>query len=274
MMLTFVLLGGCAARNLAPPLHGAAERGFLRVVLEGNPFTFAGQLKKPIADVDELVVYLEGDGHVKTRSGGISRDPTPRFPVGWLLARQDPAPAVLYLGRVGQHNSDFARPEYREYWAEKRFAPEVAYGMGLALDQAKKQTGATRLHLVGFSGGGAIAVLLAGQRQDVDSLVTVAGLLDHAFWTGRNGYQPLTGSLNPADVAGKVNALPQVHFFGTHDALIPAEISKRFFDLAAFENASRVSVPSGHNKGWEKAWPALLEQYIEPLRGGLPASTN
>ena len=259
------MLEGCATPQ-RPVMVDAPERGFSRIRLDGNPFSFAGQIKIPASSVDILVAYIEGDGHVVNASGRVSSDPTPHFPVGWLLARQDPAPAVLYLARLGQHNAAFASVEYRQYWTEKRFAPEIIRAMSLALDSAKQKAGATKLHLVGFSGGGAVASLLAAQRDDVASLVTVAGLLDHAWWTNERGYPPLTGSLNPADVAGKLVHLPQIHFYGTNDSLIPPAVSSRFLGLAPFTNASQTGVAAGHNKGWEQAWPALLQTRVIPLR--------
>ena len=268
LLCCMVLATGCAAPQ-SPQIHMPQENGFSRIMLEGQPFVFAGQIKKPAGTSETLIVYIEGDGHVVNASGRVSDDPTPHFPVGWLLARQDPAPAVLYLARPGQYNKAFARPEYRDYWTEKRFAPEVVSGMSLAIDAAKQQTGSKKLHLVGFSGGGAVATLLTAKRQDVASLVTVAGLLDHAYWTGENGYPPLTGSLNPADVASQLTHVPQIHFYGANDSRIPPSISARFLLLAKFDNAWRVSVPAGHNKGWEHIWPHLLASQVIPMRGGV-----
>ena len=267
LLLLFCLFmaGGCATPQ-RPVLADAPESGFSRIHLEGNPYTFAGQIKMPASSAEALVVYIEGDGHVVDASGRISTDPTPHFPVGWLLARQDPAPAVLYLARLGQYNAAFARVEYRQYWTEKRFAPEIIQAMSLAIDAARQKTGATKLHLVGFSGGGAVAALLAAQRNDVVSLMTVAGLMDHAWWTNEKGYPPLTGSLNPANVAGKLAHLPQIHFYGTNDSLIPQAVSSRFLGLAPFSNASQAGVAASHNKGWEQAWPVLLQTKVIPLR--------
>ena len=42
MVLASVLLAGFAARNLATPLHGRAERGFSRITLERHPFIVVG----------------------------------------------------------------------------------------------------------------------------------------------------------------------------------------------------------------------------------------
>jgi pimeloyl-ACP methyl ester carboxylesterase len=62
----------------------------------------------------------------------------------------------------------------------------------------KQRSGSTRLTLVGYSGGGTIAVLLAARRSDVAEVITVAANLDVGYWTQRDGLSPLTGSLDPA----------------------------------------------------------------------------
>lgn len=67
------------------------------------------------------------------------------------------------------------------------------------MDALKQRFGATRLTLVGYSGGAAVAALLATRRNDVARLVTVDGNLDHRAWTAHHRVTPLTGSLNPAE---------------------------------------------------------------------------
>ena len=213
-----------------------------------------------------MVVYVEGDGHAVSRSGRISADPTPYYPVGWMLARQDTAPAVLYLARLGQYNPRFATAQYNKFWGEARFAQTIVQAMNHTLDVVKERLQIERIHLVGFSGGGAIACLLAARRNDVASLVTVCGLLDHAFWTRKNGYTPLSASLNAADEAQKVRHIPQIHFFGTNDSVITPDISWQFLHSAEFSHAERIAVEARHNSGWEQAWPALLSGKIASLR--------
>lgn len=92
--------------------------------------------------------------------------------------------------------------------------------MGRALDVLKASTGAARLVLVEYSGGGAVAVLLAARRNDVAGLVTVAANIDLGYWTRRNQLAPLIGSLDPATFADQIADLPQVHFTGSRDDVV------------------------------------------------------
>ena len=246
----------------------AEEYGFASAPLEGGGLVFAALLKAPTTPVDSLIVYIEGDGRVVEFSGQISANPTPRRPISWKLARRDPAPAVLYLPRLGQYSEAYAAADYRQYWTGKRFAPEIVRAMSLALDKAKARAHARQLHLIGFSGGGAVAALLAASRDDVASLATVAGLLNHAFWTAKHNYKPLVGSLNPSDTAHSLRHIPQIHFYGKQNTIISPEISEHFLRLGAFANAQRVGVVAGHNDGWENAWPGLLTDFLVPLRLG------
>ena len=124
----------------------------------------------------------------------------------------------------------------------------------------KERTGTNRIYLVGFSGGGGLACLVAARRDDV------AGLLDHDWWTRTNNYPPLTDSLNPADFAAKLADIPQIHFYGMDDKLISPAMSARFESLAPFKDFTRAAAPAGHDTGWQKAWPGLLQRYVLPLR--------
>jgi len=92
-------LCGCAHSR---HLEGGAAARFTPLILEAPLFAFDAQLKIPKAHSDSMIVYIEGDGHAVSRSGRINSDPTPYYLIGWLLARQDTASAVLYLARLGQ----------------------------------------------------------------------------------------------------------------------------------------------------------------------------
>jgi pimeloyl-ACP methyl ester carboxylesterase len=182
------------------------------------------------------------------------------------LAIQDPAPRVLYLARIGQFMPAYATPSNKVFWSSGRLAPQAVAAADEAINQAKLKAGASVVHLVGFSGGGGLAVLLAESRDDVRTLVTVAGLLDTEWWVRTRNFKPMQQSLNPADRAASIRQVPQVHFYGTEDNVIPPEMSRVFAARAHFVKLSRVGVPSAHDRGWAERWKALLEEYILPLR--------
>ena len=269
--LLFIILiatAGCGASS-AGAWTSLTERSstynFQAVSFDVESFTLAGLLKGRAGDSSELIVYLEGDGRGVIR-GKVTHDPTPNRAMGFELAKSDPAPAVLYLARVGQFQPDQNGPEYQAYWSHKRLSEEAVVAASQALDQAKALTGAKSIHLVGYSGGGGLALLLAKRRTDVLTVTTVAGLLDINWWVKEKNFQPLTGSLNPAAGAKNLANMPQVHFYGTEDIIIPPAMSSHFKSLAPFNNFNRVAVPTNHWKLWPELWPELLQNQVIPMR--------
>ncbi|MDR3152718.1 MAG: serine hydrolase family protein [Deltaproteobacteria bacterium] len=269
--LLATLAAGCAASSLdlwQGAVVKSGPRGFVPVDFPAGNYHLAGLLKSEGGH--ELVAYIEGDGRAIV-NGRPSSDPTPRTPQALDLALQDPAPNVLYLARIGQYMPAYATEANRPLWSDRRLSPEAVAAASEALDQAKKRTGALFLHLVGYSGGGGLAVLLAERRGDVVSLVTVAGLLDTEWWVATRGYRPLIGSLNPADSLTGILNVPQLHFYGTDDKVIPPEMSRVFASKGAFTRLARLPVQSDHYKAWTAAWRELLEKYVLPLRQGAGA---
>jgi poly(3-hydroxybutyrate) depolymerase len=114
------------------------------------------------------------------------------------------------------------------------------------------------VHLVGYSGGAAIAVLLAARRQDVASVRTVAGNLDSEAVNRMHRVSAMPESLNPIDVAPALARIPQIHFISQSDIVVPASIAARF--AAAATGCARVVTIVGpsHESGWAEQWPTLL----------------
>ncbi|MDR1165417.1 MAG: alpha/beta hydrolase [Deltaproteobacteria bacterium] len=263
-----LLLCGCApnAQDLwRRVVAKSGPQGYVPVDLPAPPFHLAGLLKSQRPG-EPLVVYLEGDGRAIV-GGRPSSDPTPRAPQSLDLALQDPAPNVLYLARVGQYSPAYATSQYRAFWSDRRLAPEVVEAASHAIDKAKELVGTVGpIHLLGYSGGGGLAALLAEKRDDVRTLVTVAGLLDTDWWVSTRGYRPLAGSLNPAAESFKIKGLPQIHFYGAKDRIIPPEMSAVYAAKTAFASLTRVEVDSDHYQAWTGRWKDLLRRYVLPLR--------
>lgn len=263
------LLAGCAVGGAGSAVNSLAGRGadygFKPVNFSGPQFTLAGLVKGRSGLSDDLVVYLEGDGRGVVR-GRVTDDPTPSRAMGFELASSDPAPIILYLARVGQFQPSQTGRKYQAYWSNKRLSEESVRAADQAISEAKADMGAKRVHLIGYSGGGGLAILLAERRTDVVTLATVAGLLDTSWWVREKNFQPLEGSLNPADKATLLAGLPQIHFFGSEDSIIPPRMSAHFKTLAPFTDFRRIEVGTNHWKGWPDMWPGLLQNYLLPMR--------
>lgn len=206
----------------------------------------------------ELVsIYIEGDGAAWPTPYSPPGDPTPARPVALALAAADPGIAVAYLGRPCQYLDAAAlRGCDRAYWTRKRFAEEVIAAYDEAIDRIKRGSGARRIVLFGYSGGGVIAALLAARRDDVGRLVTVAAPLATAEWTSWHGVSPLTGSLDPTDLGENVRLPRAVHFVGADDRIVPAPVVEHFIR----RRGGRIEVIPGfdHECCWSRDWGALL----------------
>jgi hypothetical protein len=214
----------------------------------------------------DLTVYIESDGQSWLDTRTLSADPTPIRPLVVRLAAADTARNRLYLGRPCQYlAAEQLRSCNPTYWAEARFAPEIIDGYMAALDLAVRKSGAPRLTLIGYSGGGAVAALVAARRDDVTLLVTIAGTLDHRTWTRDAGVSPLDVSLNPPDFAGRLRSVRQIHFVGERDRKVPATVAESYMAQLGDTRRARLVRLAGydHECCWDEGWRGLLDQYVQ-----------
>lgn len=242
----------------------AAEHGFKRIAIEAAPFDLAGFLRRG-APGSPMVVVIEGDGYAFLRPDRASADPTPHDPVGLEIALAEPAGTVLALARPCQYPRMPKPPACANarWWTSLRFAPEIVDATSRAIDLVKAEVAAPRVHLVGWSGGGVLATLIAARRPDVASLVTVAAPLDLAAWTAHHRVSPLDVRPSPVDVAAGLRGVPQVHLAGARDTVVPAGIVRGFVERLPPEAGARVEIVDvDHRCCWAERWPGL--------RTGLP----
>lgn len=252
------LLTGCASEGGWRPhaLHHAAPQGFQAIQMVDGPFDiFALGRLRP--NTEPLIIYLEGDGAPWLSPYHPPRDPTPVTPTVLNLAMADPSPAVVYLGRPCQYLSSDAQaqcdPAYRD---EARFAPEVLHAYQHILDQLKQRTGAQALHLVGYSGGGVLAALLAARRTDVAHWSSIGAPLALATWTTRQKISPLSRSLDP-DMDTPAPP-PGFHWIGARDDIVPPVIVQEF--VARHGGHVRIVPGFTHDCCWVESWPRFLEE--------------
>ena len=118
------------------------------------------------------------------------------------------------------------------------------------------------MHLVGYSGGGAVAVLVAARRSDVASLRTLAGYLDHKTLNRVKKVTPLYGSLNPMGIAQSIKDVPQIHFSGSKDQIIPSWVASNFSKVADNPNCVETRIVGAtHKTGWIELWKKISNQF-------------
>ena len=208
-----------------------------------------------------LRVYIEGDGFAWISRYRVSPDPTPHNPVGLKLAVADRATSVIYIARPCQYIGVGSNPSCSQvYWTSHRFAREVIDSTNGVIDRAKKAAVAETVELIGYSGGGAVAILAAARRSDVVNIRTVAGNLDHVTLHRKNNVSQLTGSLNAADVAAQLSEIPQIHFVGADDDIIEPYVPESYRSRARSTICIEIQKIPGasHTSGWSNIWPNLL----------------
>lgn len=220
LLLAALLLGGCASNTAIRQIEASPDWTRKEVTA---PLPAAAWIR---GRSDVVHVYIEGDGVAYATPTSPSLDPTPITPTALLLAQQDTAQAVAYMARPCQYVSGSACST--QCWTTGRFSKQVLNAENRLLERIKKQAGADRIVLIGFSGGGAVAALLAAMRTDVAYLITVCGNLNPEMWTRLHHVTPLYDSLSPMDFAPQLANIPQTHFIGGEDMNMPRQVADSF----------------------------------------------
>lgn len=272
--LAFILIAclwACSSTTKQPrstqrAIIQAEQAGFTEQRYATDTFTITAYQQLPTYPTQTLHVYIEGDGNSWKTKYQLSDNPTPKQPLALLLAARDPHSHVVYLGRPCQYTplslDTFCDPKY---WSSHRYAPEVIAAFDQVLNQLKEKNKNSHFVLIGFSGGASIAALIAAERNDVSGLITVAGDLNHVALNEYHHTTPLKGSLNPTKVAAKLKNIPQHHFTGGRDKIVPPWLAEEF--AKAVDNPGCVKVTNlknvSHHKGWESRWVELVKLPLE-----------
>lgn len=225
-----------------------------------------------------FIIFIEGDGATWTRSGTKPPlDPTPGRLIPLELAMlesrvldQHGGPEgsntlVAYVSRPCQFH--WAKECNEALWTSARYGSRVQELMNAAI-RALVHTTLTkdvapndvqpRLSLVGHSGGGTMAALLAASRGDVDCLVTLAAPLDTDAWVENQGLSPLSGSQNPVTLLDRLEAVRSHHFVGENDSVVrPVALGE--FAIPTKNRQVHLLPGTSHTLGWTNSWKHLRQ---------------
>ena len=288
ILTAVVILGGCATtdlgsrapRTLSLTQEEQAIQGMQRIeslVTTGDPFRHLiykhpglgqpsgerenGENKKirgtrEIGEIKELHVYLEGDGRPWLTRYQVASDPTGQDLLALRLMARDPV-ASIYVGRPCYHGfaTDPACGPW--WWTHGRYSPEVVRTLVEAIRGILPPRPPARITLIGYSGGGVLALLMAPHLEGVVQVITIAANLDTDAWAEYHGYSPLSGSLNPARQIPLDEGIRQLHLIGDQDARVPLASLSAY--LARNPKATLRILPAfDHHCCWEEHWPDIL----------------
>lgn len=207
--------------------------------------------KKPIR------VYFEGDGKAFIRKHLVSANPTPTSYFLVKLLQRDDWPNIIYIARPCQYlEDDKCDPKY---WTNARFSNEIIDASNEVLQNFRTQ----KLELIGYSGGAAIAKHIAVRNKNVLNFRSIAGNLDHETFTKVHHVLPLDESAPDQDLDRLAN-IPQIHFIGEKDVIIPPNVSQSYLEKLPQKNCVEIFTVKNatHSKGWGERWQELLEMQI------------
>ncbi len=253
----------------------ATALGFTALALHGDGFehrAFASRAARQAqaANGAALHVYVEHDGTPWASRDRVAEDPTPRTPFALELMAKDAGPRLL-LGRPCYFHAHTAPPCTPLLWTHERYAPQVVASMVAALRRYLSVHPFRHVVLVGYSGGGTLAWLMAAQLPETVALVTIAANLDVDAWARLHGYSALAGSLDPAAAPTLPPAIAERHYVGERDTNVPPAVLRAFarrhpragvIEIARFD----------HVCCWVARWPALLDGSSEDA--GRAAATS
>lgn len=254
--VTVLLVAACASPS-ERYARDAGTFGFEAAVLQGNGYrhvVFFGGLD---GRGESLHVYVEHDGTPWLDSFHVAADPTPRAPFALELMARDTGPRLL-LGRPCYFETRNDAGCGLQMWTHRRYSTEVVASMVAALRAFLTAHPFPHVVLIGYSGGGTLAWLIAPHVPETTAVVTIAANLDTDYWTNLHGYSPMAGSLNPALQPPLPNAIRQVHYVGARDVNVPPSVARSF--RIHHPEAEVVEVADfDHRCCWVRRWPELLD---------------
>jgi hypothetical protein len=266
VMMWCVFLFGCVthAPTISPEMRTrqvdslAKTAGWQKQTIHTRLFTLKTYGSRIKRKTNVLTIYIEGDGLSWISEDTPSDNPTPIVPIGFKMAIHDPNHfPVAYLARPCQFvfNEEWAGCR-TDYWTNLRFSPEVVNAMNEAVSYLKKYYHAKQIILIGYSGGGTIAALITARRTDIVKLITIAAVLDIKQWERQENLTPLNGSLNPADEWKKLVLIPQTHWVGGKDTVVPKEVAFAFANrFPANKKPEVLVIPAfNHTCCWAADW--------------------
>lgn len=255
-----LLLSGCATPSQRIETFARAN-GLERSTIETTPYRHIVYSRHEGGST--LLAFLEGDGTPWFTPTIVSLDPTPTNPLLLRFLTQINASAA-YVGRpcyLGLAQDRGCEPRL---WTTARYGNAVVESMTLAIENVMARNNYQDLILIGHSGGGTLAMLIASRISvPVRGLMTLAANLDIDAWATFHGYAPLANSHDPATLPALPASLRQTHFVGTNDRIVPPRITRS--GLRNQPHASMITIDGVGHANWERAWPqvsSVLERWL------------
>lgn len=270
LAMTSLQLSGCAAHRAFDPYHDLDPRYSVSTI-QGRGFAHAVVVPAGQNSAPSLWVFLEGDGQPWVDGGQrIARDPSPKIPMAFDLFTASKVPRA-YVGRpcYFSHANDAGCDP--SLWTSARYGEAAVASTAAVLETLIRDNSTRRVILVGYSGGGTIAYLLAPRIPEVSAVVTISGNLDIDAWTRAHRYLSLSQSDNPATAPALDRRITQIAIAGGRDVNVPPSILRGFLDR---QQPQELWIYGDHDHAccWRRDWPSILNRIGDRLEGSPPAA--
>lgn len=262
ILLLSIFISGCT-RDIPTPnerlttINSLMPNSFESEIIQTSKYKFY-TIHNVKNQCENINVYFEGDGLSWITRTRVSDNPTPINPTAFKLMLTDNSNCSVYVARACQYTNDNSCKE--EDWTSHRFSYEIMNGSNDVINKIKEKYKPNSFNMIGYSGGAAIASLVSNKRDDVKTLITIAGNLNTTLWTDIKNITALSGSLNPIDNTNNLQNVKQYHLIGQNDNVIPKEILQSYMNN--FNDKSKIvfkSVDATHSCCYENEFKNLIQ---------------
>lgn len=220
------------------------KRGFAQKTYYQKTFNIF-TLEKISDAAKPLHIYIEGDGFAYVNKFRPSIDPTPRSTFLLDLIAKDNAANIVYIARPCQYVDSAICEE--KYWTQDRFSTIAIKAISSVVDRYKNY----EINLIGYSGGAMIALHLP--QKNIKTIRTIAGNLDAEEFVKLHKISPLK---TPKIDYERLSKIPQIHFIGSRDEIIPLQIFAAYHKKLPSKNCVKIKVTPNatHNENWQQMW--------------------
>jgi hypothetical protein len=206
-----------------------------------------------ISNNQKLIIYVEGDGLAWIDMFTKSSDPTPGDPLAFKLALIDHNENVIYLARPCQY--EWSVNCNQDTWTSAQYSSTVLNSYKEIINSLSRNY--KEIHLVGYSGGAGIVMYLGSLgNKNIKSIRTIAGNINHNQLTKILNISKLKKSINFDIIEKKNTSIPQLHYYGLKDKVVPNELQIFYKKRNINNNCINIQSVSdvSHNNGWLEYW--------------------
>lgn len=256
LVVCFVFVSGCRSPYKTFEKNALAS-GLTSQVVKTASFSHKIYKNAQLSN-GALHIYLTGDGLPWMAGVLPATDPTPRNPLVLDLIAQDETSALI-LGRPCYHGLAIEPHCDASLWTNKRYGAEIVNSLIDAVELLSKQYGVNDIVLIGYSGGGALAVLIAEKVSKVTAVLTIGANLNTQWWTQHHKLLPLMGSINPVERPELPITVLQKHYVGSKDKIVPTELVSSYTNIHLTSELVIIK-DFDHLCCWKNIWPKILQQ--------------